>query len=156
MLESQLVVYKCSGEVFVCVVCSFNENELIMGELLEGIYGALCSVCQEGNMSLSSTIAAASATNQSLTKQGILEALDQVLLVLDEVVEDGIVLETDEKTILKRLRMVDPVGGEGGGIGGGGPNGAAGSAEETNAQVFQAATQAAKNRLLSSILGSGR
>ncbi len=44
MLENTLCVYRCSGEVFVCVICSFSENELIMGALLEGVYGALCSV----------------------------------------------------------------------------------------------------------------
>lgn len=74
--DHQLVLYKGINDLYVCVVCSVLENEVILSTLLEGLCQALSQATH------------VSFVNNQVTKQTVLEALDQVLLVLDEAVDD--------------------------------------------------------------------
>ncbi|CAD7944856.1 unnamed protein product [Amoebophrya sp. A120] len=137
--DYQLVLYKIINDVYVCIVCSVQDNEVILAQLLEGLCQALTTV---GNVSF--------VGNHSLTKQTVLENLDQVLLVLDEVADDnGIVMEIDEEKIMARIRMQDVETGGDSGLG----SGLSESNQSEPERVFQQATQAAKKRLLESLLG---
>merc|ERR1712060_687390 len=99
-----------------------------MGQMVEGIFSAI-SGCAQGSSFLSS----------GLSKQLVLDNLSDVLFILDEVTDDGIVMETEDEKISARIKMVDET-------------------EATNAaqaeQMFQKATQSAKQKLLGSLIGS--
>jgi len=43
LIDNLLVLYKICNDVYVCCVCSQQENELVIAELLEGVY--LLLVC---------------------------------------------------------------------------------------------------------------
>lgn len=128
LVDDLLVLYKMCNDVYVCVVCNETENELTISQLLEGMYQAISASCQTGFVST------------SVTKTSILECLDQVLLVLDEVTDGGIILESDEEKIGNRIRMIEEVEG--------------GRDESAPEAVLKQATQAAKKRLLDSLLGA--
>lgn len=134
LIGEQLVVFKICNDVYICVVCSPNENELVVAGLCDGVAAALTQTTQM------------SFVSNGLSKQTVLDQLDQVLLVLDEVTDDGIIMEVDDEKIFNRVRMVEAEGG------GGGNNDAAGGGEADSA-VFQQATKAAKKRLIESLLG---
>lgn len=118
---------------------STAENELVVAQLLEGMFAAIANVSQT------------SFVSQGMSKPGILENLDQVLLVLDEVTDDGVIMETDEEKIQNRVRMVEeeshiqPEALD--------PNAPLDPNASAQA-MFQMATQNAKKRLIDSLLGA--
>eukprot|EP00413_Alexandrium_margalefii_P005084 CAMPEP_0204512700 /NCGR_PEP_ID=MMETSP0661-20131031/1078_1 /ASSEMBLY_ACC=CAM_ASM_000606 /TAXON_ID=109239 /ORGANISM="Alexandrium margalefi, Strain AMGDE01CS-322" /LENGTH=201 /DNA_ID=CAMNT_0051517831 /DNA_START=246 /DNA_END=848 /DNA_ORIENTATION=+ len=124
VIDEYTVIYQACNDVFVCAVAPTNENELIVLQLVEGIYQAI-STCAQG----------ASFLSTGLTKQLVLDSLSDVFFVLDEVTEDGIIMETEEEKISARTKMIDET-------------------EATNSaqaeQMFQKATQSAKQKLLGS------
>merc|ERR1740130_66512 len=113
--------------MFVCAVAGAAENELAVLNLVEGIFSAI------------SATASSSFLSTGVSKQLVLDNLSDVLFILDEVGDDGIIMETDEEKISARIKMIDET-------------------EVTSSaqadQMFQKATQSAKQSLLGSLMGS--
>jgi len=128
VIDEYTVLFQACNDVVVCAVASATENELVVMQLVEGIYASMSSLTQ-GSSFLSS----------GLTKQLVLDGLADVLFILDEVMDDGIIFETDEEKISARVKMIDETE-------------ASNSAQAE--QMFQKATQSAKSKLISSLLGS--
>jgi len=81
-------IYRSTVDVFFYVLGSFEENELILASVLSTLYDALSILLR----------------NQ-LDKRNILENLDFVLLTIDEVVDGGIILESEPEIIASRVSM---------------------------------------------------
>mmetsp|Transcript_60434 Transcript_60434/g.129607 ORF Transcript_60434/g.129607 Transcript_60434/m.129607 type:complete len:195 (+) Transcript_60434:81-665(+) len=128
VIDDYTVIYQACNDIVVCAVAACSENELVVLQLVEGIYAAMSSIAQ-GSSFLSS----------GLTKQLVLDNLSDVLFILDEVTDDGIIMETEEEKITSRIKMIDET-------------------EVTNAaqaeQLFQKATQSAKAKIFGSLIGS--
>mmetsp|Transcript_21206 Transcript_21206/g.59290 ORF Transcript_21206/g.59290 Transcript_21206/m.59290 type:complete len:196 (-) Transcript_21206:78-665(-) len=128
IIDDYTVLFQACNDVVICAVAASTENELVVMQLVEGLFASMNSTTQ-GTSFLSS----------GLTKQLVLDSLSDVLFILDEVVDDGLIMETEEERILARVKMIDET-------------------EVTNAaqaeQMFQKATQSAKNKLLTSLMGS--
>eukprot|EP00927_Polykrikos_kofoidii_P051130 TRINITY_DN44935_c0_g1_i1.p1 TRINITY_DN44935_c0_g1~~TRINITY_DN44935_c0_g1_i1.p1 ORF type:complete len:195 (-),score=53.52 TRINITY_DN44935_c0_g1_i1:87-671(-) len=127
IIDDYTVLYQACNDVIVCAVAVSTENELVVLQLVEGIFAAMSSASQ-GNF-----------LSTGLTKQAVLDNLSDVLFILDEAVDDGIIMEVEEEKISARVKMIDET-------------------EVTNAaqaeQMFQKATQSAKQKLFSSLMGS--
>ena len=65
-----------------------SENELILCEALDGYYGALNGLLRS-----------------QLEKRVLLDNLDLVLLVVDELIDSGIILETNALAVANRVLM---------------------------------------------------
>lgn len=128
IIDEYTVLFQSSNDVVVCAVASPSENELVILQLVEGIFASIQQV-----------VAQMSFLNSGVAKQNVLTSLPDVLFILDEVVDDGIIMETEEEKIVARIRMIDE------------PE-AGGDAQAE--QMFQKATQSAKQKLLSSLIGS--
>ena len=91
-----------------------------------------------------------------VSRNSVLESLDAVLLILDEVTDDGILMESDEDRITNRILMREELDSRGSvGSAGPGAGGQPGAEDGSNPEaVFRQATQAAKKRLLDSLLGT--
>eukprot|EP00931_Biecheleriopsis_adriatica_P078286 TRINITY_DN51747_c0_g1_i1.p1 TRINITY_DN51747_c0_g1~~TRINITY_DN51747_c0_g1_i1.p1 ORF type:complete len:195 (+),score=59.57 TRINITY_DN51747_c0_g1_i1:64-648(+) len=128
VIDEYTVIFQACNDVVVAAVAAASENELVVLELVEGIYNSMSNACQ-GNSLLSS----------GLTKQLVLDSLSDVLFILDEVVDNGLIMETDHEKISARIKMIDET-------------------EVTQSaqaeQMFQKATQSAKQKLLGSLMGS--
>merc|ERR1719159_2005532 len=124
MIEDYTVLFQACNDVIVCAICGPAENELAVLQLVEGVFSAI-SAC-----------AATSFLSSGVSKQLVLDNLSDVLFILDEVCDDGIIMETDEEKISARIKMIDET-------------------EATNSaqaeQMFQKATQSAKSKLISSL-----
>mmetsp|Transcript_136412 Transcript_136412/g.340131 ORF Transcript_136412/g.340131 Transcript_136412/m.340131 type:complete len:195 (-) Transcript_136412:108-692(-) len=128
VIDEYTILFQACNDVVVCAVASPTENELVVLQLVEGIFASMSSITQ-GSSFLSS----------GLTKQLVLDGLSDVLFILDEVVDEGIIMETDEDKISARIKMIDETE-------------VSGSAQAE--QMFQKATQSAKSKLISSLLGN--
>ena len=88
----------------------------------------------------------------SVDKKTVLENLDLALLAIDEVVDRGLILETDPATVAQRASMAGAegemgVGGVGGGLGGLGGLAAAGGPQTLSKVMASAKEQLARSLL---------
>lgn len=96
VIDDYTVLFQACNDVVICAVVANSENELAVLQLVEGVYSSMSQIAQ-GSSFLSS----------GLTKQLVLDSLPDVLLVLDEVIDDGIIMEVDEEKITARVKMID-------------------------------------------------
>jgi len=95
VLDDWNVLFQACNDVIVAVVAASTENELIVMQFVEGIYSAMVSVAPAGFLA------------SGLTKQLVLDKLSDILFVLDEVQDNGIIMETEEDKITARVKMID-------------------------------------------------
>jgi hypothetical protein len=88
MFEGYVVVYKFISDVHFYVTGGEDENELILASVLQGFFDAVAILLRN-----------------NVEKRSVLENLDLVLLCLDEIVDGGIILETDANVIAGRVKM---------------------------------------------------
>ncbi|KAJ7947256.1 Coatomer subunit zeta-2 [Quillaja saponaria] len=86
MFESNIVVYKFAQDLHFFVTGGEDENELILATVLQGFFDAV-GILLRGNVD----------------QKEALENLDLILLCLDEIVDGGIVLETDANVIAGKV-----------------------------------------------------
>ncbi|RAL44717.1 unnamed protein product [Cuscuta campestris] len=93
MFENNIVVYKFIQDLHFFVTGGEDENELILATVLHAFFEAVNSLLR-GNVD----------------KREALENLDLILLCLDEIVDGGIVLETDGDDIVAKVssNTMDP------------------------------------------------
>ena len=88
MLEQTVAVFRCGTDARFYVVGSASENELILNMVLDGLVDALAALLGGG-----------------LEARALLENLETVMLAVDELVDGGIILETDPSNIANRVQM---------------------------------------------------
>ncbi|CAH1415310.1 coatomer subunit zeta-1 [Lactuca sativa] len=86
MLENNVVVYKFAQDLHFFVTGGDDENELILSTVLQGFFDAV-SLLLRGNVD----------------KKEALENLDLIFLCLDEIIDGGIILETDANVIAGKV-----------------------------------------------------
>lgn len=86
MYENYIVVYKFVQDLHFYVTGGEDENELILSSALQGFFDAV-GLLLRGNVD----------------KKEALENLDLILLCLDEIVDGGIILETDANVIAGKV-----------------------------------------------------
>jgi hypothetical protein len=88
MFEGYIVVYKFISDLHFYVTGGEDENELIVATVLQGFFDAVGLLLRN-----------------NVEKKTVLENLDLVLLCLDEIIDGGIILESDANTIASRVAM---------------------------------------------------
>jgi len=88
MLESSVCVFRSGIDVAFFVCGALDENELILVNVLDTLHDALNGILKS-----------------HLDKRTLLDNLDLVLLSTDEVVDGGLILETDPVAVSNRVLM---------------------------------------------------
>ncbi|KAL1888083.1 Golgi-to-ER vesicle coat component [Ceratocystis pirilliformis] len=86
LYDNRVVLYKIDSDVIIYVVGSLDENEILLYNVILALRDSLHLLFK-----------------QSVDKRTILENYDLVALAIDEIVDDGIVLETDPTIIVHRV-----------------------------------------------------
>ncbi|PKA52096.1 Coatomer subunit zeta-2 [Apostasia shenzhenica] len=86
MFDGYIVVYKFVQDLHFFVTAGDDENELIIATVLQGFFDAV-GILLRGDVG----------------KRTSLENLDLILLCIDEIVDGGIILETDANTIAGKV-----------------------------------------------------
>eukprot|EP00922_Rhytidocystis_sp_ex-Travisia-forbesii_P049847 GHVS01074164.1.p1 GENE.GHVS01074164.1~~GHVS01074164.1.p1 ORF type:complete len:240 (+),score=49.73 GHVS01074164.1:29-748(+) len=128
MIDRYVALLRSVNDVSMYVVGDSDTNELMLLDVANAIFQGLSNI-----------------TSGQVGKRQILENLDSVFLMLDEVVDGGVILETDASVITSRLSMTGGQGSAGGVAGEGAP-------PETTA--FNQAITHAKENLMRSFLSS--
>merc|ERR550532_1636215 len=88
MFDDVVVVYKFIGDLMFYVTGSIDENELILYSVLQAFYDSVSLLLRD-----------------AVEKKTVLENLDLVLLAMDEIIDNGVILETDPTVIAGRVAM---------------------------------------------------
>lgn len=86
MLENNIIVYKFVQDLHFFVTGGDEENELILANVLQGLFDAVSLLLRN-----------------NVDQREALENLDLILLCLDEIVDGGMVLETDGSIIAGKV-----------------------------------------------------
>ncbi|CAA2965425.1 coatomer subunit zeta-1-like [Olea europaea subsp. europaea] len=90
MLENNIIVYRFVQDLHFFVTGGDDENELILATVLQGFFDAVTLILRN-----------------NVEQREALENLDLILLCLDEIVDGGMILETDgswhKKIMLRRV-----------------------------------------------------
>jgi len=86
MFDGYIVVYKFVQDLHFFVTAGDDENELILATVLQGFYDAVVNLLRN-----------------DVEKRTALENLDLILLCIDEIVDGGIILETDGGAIAGKV-----------------------------------------------------
>mmetsp|Transcript_4878 Transcript_4878/g.5288 ORF Transcript_4878/g.5288 Transcript_4878/m.5288 type:complete len:175 (+) Transcript_4878:38-562(+) len=88
LFNKYIVVYKSAADLIFYVIGDQHENELILWSILNSYYDAI-SILLRG----------------LIDKRMVLENLDYVLIALDELIDGGILFETDPDEIAQRTAL---------------------------------------------------
>ncbi|XP_011629379.1 coatomer subunit zeta-1 [Amborella trichopoda] len=86
MIENYIVSYKFVSDLHFFVTAGDDENELILATVLQGFFDAVGILLRN-----------------NVDKRSALENLDLILLCLDEIVDGGIILETEASVIAEKV-----------------------------------------------------
>ncbi|XP_041019238.1 coatomer subunit zeta-2-like isoform X1 [Juglans microcarpa x Juglans regia] len=86
LFENNIVIYKFAQDLHFFVAGGDDENELILATVLQGFFDAVALLLRN-----------------NVDKREALENLDLILLCLDEIVDGGIILETDASVIAGKV-----------------------------------------------------
>ncbi|XP_077238488.1 coatomer subunit zeta-1-like isoform X2 [Tasmannia lanceolata] len=86
MFDGYIVVYKFIQDLHFFVSGGDDENELILATVLQGFFDAIGLLLRN-----------------NVDKRTALENLDLILLCIDEIVDGGIILETDASVITRKV-----------------------------------------------------
>uniref|UniRef100_H3AM19 Coatomer subunit zeta n=1 Tax=Latimeria chalumnae TaxID=7897 RepID=H3AM19_LATCH len=89
-LEGMTIIYKSSIDLYFYVVGSSQENELMLMAVVTCLFDALMQLLRK-----------------NVEKRSLLENLDGAFLVLDEIVDGGVILESDPQQVLQKVNRVD-------------------------------------------------
>ncbi|KAK6911918.1 AP complex, mu/sigma subunit, partial [Dillenia turbinata] len=86
LFENNIIIYKFVQDLHLFVTGSEDENELILSTVLQGFFDAVALLLRN-----------------NVDKREALENLDLILLCLDEIVDGGMILETDASVIAGKV-----------------------------------------------------
>ncbi|KAJ4974818.1 hypothetical protein NE237_007992 [Protea cynaroides] len=86
MIDNYIIVYKCTEDLCFYVTGGDDENELILASVLQGFFDAVALLLRD-----------------NVTKIATLESLDLIYCCIDEIVDRGIILETEASVIAGKV-----------------------------------------------------
>eukprot|EP00798_Chlamydomonas_sp_ICE-L_P022998 gene22998-30186_t len=121
LFDDNIAVYKYVGDLMFYVTGSQDDNELILYAVLQAFFESVSVLLR-----------------QQVEKKTVLENLDLILLAIDEIIDGGVILETDPALVSARVTMR---GSEG-----------EGASAPLTGQTFSSAFASAKEHLARSLL----
>jgi len=89
LVGSNVAMYTNSSDCYFYVVGSSDSNELILGTVLDTLLDSVGTLLKE-----------------SIDKHSLLNNLELILLVMDEIVDNGVIFETDPYKVANRVLMI--------------------------------------------------
>jgi len=114
IIDNYIVILRLTGDVLIAVIARDSQNDLLVAEYTNTIHNCLVEICG----------------GTRISKKKCFDRLDQVFLIIDESIENGVVFEYDAHAIVTRINMTSDgssvvadgsVGGSGGAVGNGTP-----------------------------------
>uniref|UniRef100_A0A2R9B043 Coatomer subunit zeta n=1 Tax=Pan paniscus TaxID=9597 RepID=A0A2R9B043_PANPA len=109
LLEGLTVVYKSSIDLYFYVIGSSYENELMLMAVLSCLFDSLSQMLRTGSTQAGglheSSSRQAWATQKNVEKRALLENMEGLFLAVDEIVDGGVILESDPQQVVHRVAL---------------------------------------------------
>uniref|UniRef100_A0A087X7C7 Coatomer subunit zeta n=1 Tax=Poecilia formosa TaxID=48698 RepID=A0A087X7C7_POEFO len=89
LLEGLTVVYKSNIDLFFYVIGSSHENELMLMAVLNCLFDSLSQMLSRKNVE----------------RRALLENMEGLFLAVDEIVDGGVILESDPQQVVHRVAL---------------------------------------------------
>ncbi|XP_043530688.1 coatomer subunit zeta-1-like isoform X4 [Chiloscyllium plagiosum] len=87
-LEGLTIIYKSSVDLYIYIVGNSQENELMLMAVLNCLFDSLSQMLRK-----------------NVEKKSLMENMDGLLLILDEVVDGGVILESDPQQVIQKVNF---------------------------------------------------
>ncbi|XP_054301161.1 coatomer subunit zeta-1 isoform X7 [Pongo pygmaeus] len=98
LLEGLTVVYKSSIDLYFYVIGSSYENELMLMAVLNCLFDSLSQM-------LSFSLLFSWGPRKNVEKRALLENMEGLFLAVDEIVDGGVILESDPQQVVHRVAL---------------------------------------------------
>ncbi|CAJ0963534.1 unnamed protein product, partial [Mesorhabditis belari] len=88
LLDGITCLYRFNVDLYFYVLGAARENELVLESVLNGLYDSVSTVLRK-----------------NVEKKTLIDAMDTTILIIDELCDDGIIMETDPQTIVSRCAL---------------------------------------------------
>ncbi|MBN3296177.1 COPZ1 protein, partial [Amia calva] len=88
LLEGLTVVYKSNIDLYFYVIGSSHENELMLMSVLNCLFDSLSQMLRK-----------------NVEKRALLENMEGLFLAVDEIVDGGVILESDPQQVVHRVAL---------------------------------------------------
>lgn len=88
MLDNLTIVYRSNVDLYFYVIGSVSSNEIMLNSVLSCLYDSISQILRK-----------------NVEKKYLLDYLDAVFLSIDEICDNGILLETDPSQIAQRVGL---------------------------------------------------
>uniref|UniRef100_A0A674AAI9 Coatomer subunit zeta n=1 Tax=Salmo trutta TaxID=8032 RepID=A0A674AAI9_SALTR len=100
LLEGLTVVYKSNIDLFFYVVGSSHENELMLMAVLNCLFDSLSQMLRA-----KSYTSFAIFHQKNVERRALLENMEGLFLAVDEIVDGGVILESDPQQVVHRVAL---------------------------------------------------
>ncbi|XP_067869732.1 coatomer subunit zeta-1-like isoform X2 [Heterodontus francisci] len=87
-LEGLTIIYKSSVDLYFYIVGNSQENELMLMAVLNCLFDSLSQMLRK-----------------NVEKKSLMENMDGVLLIMDEIVDGGVILESDPQQVIQKVNF---------------------------------------------------
>ncbi|MFH4982976.1 hypothetical protein AB6A40_009685 [Gnathostoma spinigerum] len=88
LLDGIICVYRCNVDLFFYVMGSSTENELILLATLNCLYDSVSLILRK-----------------NVEKKGLLDNMDIAMLIMDEICDKGVIMETEAQAVVSRCAL---------------------------------------------------
>ncbi|CRG98948.1 coatomer subunit zeta, putative [Plasmodium relictum] len=88
ILSKYIILCLSINDVNIYIIGDENDNEIILHEIIQTVHQSLNNI-----------------TNNQIGKRQLIDKLDSIYLILDEIADSGIIMETNSNVIINRLYM---------------------------------------------------
>ncbi|EGX92059.1 coatomer zeta subunit [Cordyceps militaris CM01] len=107
LYDNRIVLYKLESDVMIYLVGAADENEVLLYNTLLAFRDSLHLLFKYAHIQYLASLRLNAhlliSARQSVDKRTIVENYDLVSLAIDEIVDDGIILETDPTIVVQRV-----------------------------------------------------
>ncbi|XP_071497515.1 coatomer subunit zeta-1-like isoform X1 [Diadema setosum] len=88
MLDGMTIVYRSNVDLYFYVIGGSTENELILVSVLNCLYDTVSQILRK-----------------NVEKKALFDHLDSIILALDEIIDEGIILEADPSSVVQKVAL---------------------------------------------------
>ena len=103
LYDNRVVVFKMESDVMLYVVGGAGENEIMLYNVILALRDALNILLKYATIMSFDSLTLLTLSRNSVDKRTLIENYDLASLCIDELVDDGIILETDPVIIASRV-----------------------------------------------------
>ncbi|NWS65230.1 COPZ1 protein, partial [Chunga burmeisteri] len=105
LLEGLTVVYKSSIDLYFYVIGSSHENELMLTAVLNCLFDSLSQMLRYDGSWGGTHGSWGGPPRKNVEKRALLENMEGLFLAVDEIVDGGVVLESDPQQVVHRVAV---------------------------------------------------